>query len=117
MTAFVESENTLPVAAGIFGIGRLNLHRGYVRLAIGVTVLWFVFWSCAYVIHPYTSLTPQPASFALLIMAWGILVPCVIAALVLAYWIAAGFRPNDASTSANRRSGSVPRRSGAIPGS
>lgn len=94
MTVLVDRESTLPVAGESFGAGRLNLHRGSVRLAIGLTVLWFVFWSCAYVVHPYTSLTPEPASFALLIMAWGILVPCVIAALVLAYWIAAGFRPS-----------------------
>jgi hypothetical protein len=94
MTVLVQGQSTLPAAGGIFRVGRLNLRRGYLRLAIGLTVLWFVFWSCAYVIHPYTSLTPQPASFALLIMAWGILAPCVMAALVLAYWIAAGFRPN-----------------------
>jgi hypothetical protein len=94
MTVFLESESTLPVAGGIFGSERLNLRRGCVRLGIGLTVLWFVFWSCAYVIHPYTSLIPQPASFARLIMAWGILVPCVMTALLLACWITAGFRPD-----------------------
>lgn len=93
MTVFVESANPLPVRGGIFAGGRLNLRRGYVRLGIGLSVLWFVFWSCAYVIHPYTLLIPQPASFALLIMAWGILLPCVAASLVLAWWITAGFRP------------------------
>jgi hypothetical protein len=94
MTVFVESESTLPVAAGAFRGKRLNLHRGYVRLGIGLTVLWFVFWSSTYVIHPYTSLIPQPASFALLIMAPGIIVPCVMTALLLACWITAGFRPD-----------------------
>jgi len=93
MTGFVESENTLPVVGGVFGSERRNLRRGYMRLGIGLSVLWFVFWSCAYVVHPYTSHIPQPASFALLIMAWGILVPCVMTALLLACWITAGFRP------------------------
>jgi hypothetical protein len=93
MTVFVESKSTLPVTAAAFPVERLGLRRGYLRIGIGLTVLWFVFWSCAYVIHPYTSLVPQPATFVLLIMAWGILVPCVAAAVVLACWIAAGFRP------------------------
>lgn len=92
MTVFVEGESTLHVGGGVFAGERLNLRRGYVRLGIGLTVLWFVFWSCAYVTHPYTSLVPEPASFALLIMAWGILVPCVMAVLLLACWITAGFR-------------------------
>ena len=94
MTVSVESANPLPVEGGIFGIGQLNLQRGYVRLGIGLTVLWFVFWSCAYVIRPYTRLMPEPTSFARLVMSPGILGPCVMVALVLAYWIAAGFRPN-----------------------
>jgi hypothetical protein len=94
MTVLVETAVARPAAGGLFVVGRLNLSRGCVRVGIGVAALWFVFWSCAYVIHPYTSLTPQPASFVLLIMAWDILVPCVAAALVLGYWIAAGFRPS-----------------------
>jgi len=94
MTILIEREISLPAAGGIFGGGRLNLHRGFVRLGIALPALWFVFWSCAYVVHPYTSLTPEPASFPLLIMAWGILVPSVLAALGLACWIAAGLRSN-----------------------
>jgi len=92
MTVFAESESTLPVGGRVYEGERLSLRRGSVRLGIGMTVLWFVFWSCAYVIHPYTSLVPEPASFALLVMACGILVPCAMTALALACWITAGFR-------------------------
>jgi hypothetical protein len=71
-------------------IDAMNLRRGMVRLAIGASALWFVFWTFAYVLHPPSSLNPEPA-FAIRISTWGVVVPCVVAALLLGAWIAAGF--------------------------
>jgi hypothetical protein len=70
----------------------VNLHRGLTRLAIGLAVLWLVFWTCAYVIHPYSSINPGPASFALRVTAWSVLAPCLAGAVILGGWVAAGFR-------------------------
>jgi hypothetical protein len=48
----------------------------------------------AYVISPYnTSPKPEPA-FAILVMEWRVLAPCLVASVVLGSWIAAGFRSN-----------------------
>ena len=72
----------------------MNLRRGFLRLGIGLVVLWLVFWNCAYVISPYnTSLKPEPA-FVILVTAWRVLAPCLVAGVVLGGWIAAGFRSN-----------------------
>jgi hypothetical protein len=38
----------------------VNLRRGFVRLGIGLAVLWFVFWTCAYVMRPLASEDAQP---------------------------------------------------------
>jgi hypothetical protein len=38
----------------------VNLRRGFVRLGIGLAVLWFVFWTCAYVMRPLASENAQP---------------------------------------------------------
>ena len=69
-----------------------NLRRGFLRLGIGSATVWIVFWTFAYVIGSHTSLTPQPASFVIRVTAWSVLVPCLIAAVVLGGWAAAGFR-------------------------
>src|ERR1700730_10532659 len=73
---------------------KVNLRRGFLRLGIGLVLLWLVFWNCAYVISPYnTSLKPEPA-FVILVTEWRVLAPCLVAAVVLGGWIAAGFRSN-----------------------
>jgi hypothetical protein len=69
----------------------MNLRRGFVRMAIGAAAMWFVFWTSAYVMVPYTSLAPVP-TFDTRITAPSVIVPCVVAAVILAGWIAAGFR-------------------------
>jgi hypothetical protein len=69
----------------------VNLRRGLVRLAISVATIWFVFWTSAYVIKPYSSLEPE-ISFATRIDASSVVVPCVVAALVLGGWIVMGLR-------------------------
>jgi hypothetical protein len=72
----------------------VNLRRGFLRVGIGAVLLWLVFWNCAYVISPYnTSPKPEPA-FAILVMEWRVLAPCLVASVVLGSWIAAGFRSN-----------------------
>lgn len=68
----------------------MNLRRGFLRLGIGSATVWIVFWTFANVIGSHTSLTP--ASFVISIMAWSVLVPCLITAVVLGGWAAAGFR-------------------------
>jgi hypothetical protein len=61
---------------------------------MGLVVLWLVFWNCAYVISQYnTSLKPEPA-FVILVTAWRVLAPCLVASVLLGGWIAAGFRSN-----------------------
>jgi hypothetical protein len=75
-------------------VSAMNLRRGFLRLGIGSATVWIVFWTCAYEIVPYTSHNPEPASLAISITAWSVLVPCLIAAVVLGGWAAAGFRPN-----------------------
>ena len=68
--------------------------KGFLRLGIGLVLLWLVFWNCAYVISPYnTSLKPEPA-FVILVTEWSVLTPCLVASIVLGGWIAAGFRSN-----------------------
>ncbi len=68
--------------------------RGFLRLGIGSAAVWFVFWTCAYEISPYTSHNPEPASFVISVTAWSVLAPCFIVAVVLRGWAAAGFRSN-----------------------
>jgi hypothetical protein len=71
---------------------KVNLRRGFLRLGIGLVLLWLVFWNGAYVISPYnTSLKSEPA-FVILVTEWRVLAPCLVASIVLGAWIAAGFR-------------------------
>jgi hypothetical protein len=68
----------------------LNLRRGFLRLGIGLTVLWLVFWTAAYVLKPVASenAPPLPAFMATTDIA-------VLAAAVLGLpWVIAGFRPH-----------------------
>jgi hypothetical protein len=71
----------------------MNLYRGGVRLSIGLAVVWFVFWTFAYVIHPYSSLRVEP-SFAIRVTAWSVVVPCLISIIVFAVWTVVGLRRN-----------------------
>jgi hypothetical protein len=68
----------------------VNLRRGFVRLGIGLAALWFVFWTCAYVMRPLASESAQlpPALSPTTDIA---LVAAVIVGLP---WIVLGFRSN-----------------------
>ena len=67
------------------------VRRGCFRLAVSLAVLWCVFWNFAYVMRSTGSLIPEPA-FAVRISAWSVVVPCLVATLLLGYWVARGFR-------------------------
>ena len=71
---------------------KMNLRRGFLRLAISSALLWLVFWTSAYILTPYSSMRPEPASFWIRVTATGVLVPCLVAAVILGCWIAAGLR-------------------------
>ncbi len=73
----------------------MNLQRGFVRLVVASAILAFVFWTCAYVLKPYSSLQPGPASFLLRATEWSVLGPSVVVAIVLGVWIAAGLRSKE----------------------
>ncbi len=61
---------------------------GFKRLGLGLAVLGFVFWTCAYVIAPPRSETvPWPSPFSPLTM---ILLGAV--AIPVMQWVAVGFR-------------------------
>ena len=70
----------------------MNLRRGGVRLAIAAATLWFIFWTVAYVIHPYSSLRIEP-SYSDRVSAPDVVVPCLVAAIVLGAWVVAGLWP------------------------
>jgi len=65
--------------------------RGLGRFAIGLTALWLVFWTCAYVIGaPVSENTPsQPQALTL---TTGIVL--IIVAVLGLPWVVSGFRPN-----------------------
>jgi hypothetical protein len=70
-----------------------------VRLAIGLTVLWFVFWTFAYIISPRVSENaPLPPS--LLSLPTDIVL--VLVAALAGLWVVYGFRPNYRMTTVGR---------------
>jgi hypothetical protein len=63
------------------------------RAAIGIFWLWFVFWTCAYVVGRHASENAPPASLALSLKHNPGLAPLLAAASILALmWILSGFR-------------------------
>lgn len=71
----------------------MKLLPGFQRLAIGAVVVWFVFWTCAYIIAPHQSETEQLAGyvFSFTQLAVGALL-LLTAAFFGAPWIVRGFR-------------------------
>ncbi|HLY47270.1 MAG TPA: hypothetical protein VKQ73_16950 [Stellaceae bacterium] len=70
----------------------MDLKRGLTRLAIAAVTMWFIFWTVAYVMHPYSSLTPEPATFLIRLMAWKVIAPCTVAIVLFGTWIGLGLR-------------------------
>ena len=68
----------------------VNLCRGFVRLGIGLAVLWFVFWTCAYVMRPLASENVQP----LPALSPTTDIALIAVVLVGLPWIVSGFRSN-----------------------
>lgn len=65
--------------------------RGLARLAVGLTALWLVFWTCAYVIGAPVSENMPSQSPALTLTTGIILVAVAVLGLP---WIISGFRQN-----------------------
>ena len=72
------------------GVIEVNLRRGFVRLGIGLAVLWFVFWTCAYVMRPLASEDAQP----LPALSPTTDIALIAVAVVGLPWIFSGFRSN-----------------------
>jgi hypothetical protein len=71
----------------------VNLHRGFLRLGIGLVVLWLWFWTCAYIIRPQSS--HAYARSPGMGISLTVLAPLLIAAAILIVpWIVSGFRSN-----------------------
>jgi hypothetical protein len=70
----------------------MNLRRGCRRVGFWIAAMYVVFWTFAYVLTPVSALKPGPASFAARVTAWRVLAPCLVTALALGAWAAAGFR-------------------------
>ena len=70
----------------------MTLRRGFLRLGFGSALLWFVFWTFAYVLKPpLFEGTPTPAVFSLSTAA------AILAIVILvAPWIASGFQGRNA---------------------
>ena len=72
----------------IFGV-RLNYRRGLLRLGWGLVVLWFVFWTFAYVLYsPTAENRASPPAFSL-----STDLALAAALLLLVPWIVLGSRP------------------------
>ena len=70
----------------------MNLRRIGLRLALGLAALWFVFWTFAYVIHPYSSLRREPEAGLGRAAAASVVIPCLLTGLAFGVWIAAALR-------------------------
>ena len=77
-------------AAGAAGI-KANLRRGFLRFGIGLALLWFVFWTCAYILRPQASENAPSLPPALSLTT---VIALIVASILCAPWILSGFRSN-----------------------
>jgi hypothetical protein len=86
----VEALKTRRRAASRRERGEANLRRGFLRIGTALMLLWFLFWTCAYVVSSRPSEnapSPPPLSPTTDLV--------LIAGAVLSVpWIVAGFRSN-----------------------
>lgn len=66
----------------------MNLRRGLLRLGLAAVLVWFVFWTCAYVVQP-RSAENSPKSPA---HSTGTLIVTALAAAIAAPWVILAFR-------------------------
>jgi hypothetical protein len=68
---------------------RPNYRRGFLRLGSGLVMLWFVFWTFAYVLYsPASENRASPPAFSL---STDLALAATL--LLLGPWIVTGFRP------------------------
>ena len=65
----------------------MDARRGVLRTLMSLVVLFMVFWSFAYVLHP----GEVGNSFVDLVLAERVFWPCLVAAAILLVWIVMGF--------------------------
>jgi hypothetical protein len=68
----------------------VNWRRGLARLGIGLTLWWFLFWTCAYAISPASENAPPAAA----IFSWPTGIALAVVGVLDLGWVAAGFRRN-----------------------
>jgi hypothetical protein len=68
----------------------MTAKRAFLRLSMSLALLFMVFWSFAYILYP----TEVGLSFMQLVMTEHVFWPSLIAAVVLAVWVAMAFRSN-----------------------
>jgi hypothetical protein len=69
--------------------GEVNVQRGLQRLAAIIAVLWFVFWTVAYVVRPYTSASHPTSLPPLALFTKAALIAVALAG---GLWAVAGLR-------------------------
>jgi hypothetical protein len=68
----------------------MTAKRVFLRLSMSLAILFMVFWTFAYILHP----TEVGTSLLDLLRTDHVFWPSIIAAAVLAVWVALGFRSN-----------------------
>ena len=66
----------------------MTAKRVFLRLSMSLALLFMVFWTFAYILHP----SEVGTSFTQLLMTEHVFWPSLIAAVLLAVWVAMGFR-------------------------
>ena len=68
--------------------GRLNCRTGFLRLGVSLMLLWFVFWTFAYVLKPRSAEnSPSPPAFSL-----SSDLALLATVMLVVPWIVGGFR-------------------------
>lgn len=65
----------------------MNAKRGFLRLSISLALLFMVFWTFAYILYP----TEVGLSIGELLATQHVFWPSLVAAVILAVWVAMGF--------------------------
>ena len=85
------ASHNLPIREAVERRGDMTFRRGFMRLGLGLGVLWLVFWTCAYVISPPSSENAQKLPPPLSRTTDIVLLAVAILGMP---WVVSGFRPN-----------------------